>query len=219
MGGTEGFQTYPGGRMRCSYCTIDRLIQLAYDVQPFQIAGGSDRNRREGYDILAILPPSSETDALIPSEPCPPLTGEQKLMVQALLTERFHLKFHRESRTIPKFILVKGSESPKLRPSVSSPSRPNVWISLNQLEGRNATMTLLAARLSEILKRPVVDETGFEGSFDFKNKWSNSSDGFTEEGVAAIITDAVEEIGLELKASVAPVDTVVIDRIEQPSLN
>ena len=79
-------------------------------------------------------------------------------------------------------------------------------------------MRLLAIRLSPYLGRPVLDQTGLEGSFDFKFEYPLPSDDQRPDVVASIIT-SIQGIGLKLQAAKGPVETIVIDQAEKPSAN
>jgi uncharacterized protein (TIGR03435 family) len=72
--------------------------------------------------------------------------------------------------------------------------------------------------------RPVVDQSGLKGAFDFTLKWTpeslSGSAAARELGNApALFTAIREQLGLQLVASKAPVEVIVVDHIEQPSAN
>ena len=87
-------------------------------------------------------------------------------------------------------------------------------------------MTQLAYKLSRLLQRPVVNNTGLEGNYDFKLQWTPDTDPSAPEGQSAdtsvgpsIFTALQEQLGLRLEATKGPVDTLVIDHVERPSQN
>ena len=120
-GGIAGVQSYPGGRVRCQFCMPLWLIMAAFDVQSYQIAGAPEWLHREGYSIDAEPPASSDSAKLNPPSPNSPLSQEQRLMLQALLIDRFQLKFHRENRTSQIYELTRASGALKMQP----PEDPN----------------------------------------------------------------------------------------------
>jgi uncharacterized protein (TIGR03435 family) len=105
-------------------------------------------------------------------------------------------------------------------------SKPN---HMNQAGSRNTTMDLLAASLPSLaaLGRPVVDQTGLTGMFDFTIEWtpeSNSpqlpnADGQTDSQGPTFLEAVHEQLGLKLEATKAPIRTLVIDHVERPSEN
>jgi uncharacterized protein (TIGR03435 family) len=89
------------------------------------------------------------------------------------------------------------------------------------LPGQNISMPLLAKRLSRYLDRPVIDQTGLQGSFDFKYETGDvdPSTPYNRNDVISSIVTGIHGIGLQLKSAKGPVETIVIDSAEQPSPN
>ena len=218
-GGIAGFSTSSGGRMKCAFCNLDMLMYFAFDAQSYQIVGEPDWGHHEGYSIVAMPPDSSELSKLSLSSPTYALTDEQRQMLQALLIDRFQLKYHREHKIGPVYVLIKGKGTVRLNPPKDASASPRVWFPKEGLIGQNATMTLLATQLSANLQCPVLDKTGEKGSFDFKYEaGTQSSISDYSDFVASILT-SVQEIGLKLKSAKGPVETIVIDHVERPSPN
>jgi uncharacterized protein (TIGR03435 family) len=63
----------------------------------------------------------------------------------------------------------------------------------------------------------VIDRTGLTGKYDYVLEWSFDSD--ASIAGPTIFTALQEQLGLRLESVKAPVDTLVIDRIERPSPN
>jgi uncharacterized protein (TIGR03435 family) len=78
------------------------------------------------------------------------------------------------------------------------------------------TMTGLAA-----MPRPVVDQTGLSGLYDFTLTWMHdpSGDDATAENTANFRDALKIQLGLQLKASRAPISFLIIDHVERPSEN
>ena len=73
-------------------------------------------------------------------------------------------------------------------------------------------MSRLAQRLATTAQRPVLDQTGLPGDFDFILE-------FDDGGVSrpTLFTALQEQLGLRLQASRAPIDALVIDSAERPT--
>ena len=218
-GGMIGYYTDPGGKLTIGTSTLAMLVEFAFDVQTFQVSGGPSWAREDRYDIAA-KPPFSAT--YIPSSsPKNPLNKQQREMLQTLLADRFQLKVHRETKLGPVYILSKGSERPGLQPAkdtsvfswVGSPH--NGMVNGDGLAGINISMPLLATRLSRYLGRPVLDQTGLNGAFDFKVDYAPDEN---PDVVGSIIT-CIQKIGLKLKSAKGPMETIVIDNAQRPSEN
>ncbi|HEY3453998.1 MAG TPA: TIGR03435 family protein [Bryobacteraceae bacterium] len=217
-----GVYTYPGGRVAFHGCTLHYLIEQAFKVQPFQVSGGPGWMQDERYDIEAKPSASSKSSTSMPPYPKAPPNEEQRQMLQSLLIERFQLKYHRETREGPVYLLVKGNKALKLADSKDKNAYP--WagglggggIMGDGLAGINESMEDLAKRLGRYLGRPVLDRTGLSGSFDFRTEYSA---GDVRPDVITMILVCVQDIGLKLKASRGPVDIIVIEAAEKPSAN
>ena len=219
-----GIFKYPGGEVRARYLTLGVLLKIAFDVQPFQIVGGPAWIHDDLYDIDAQGPVSSKLSGLSPLSLNSPLTEEQRLMLQSLLISRFQLAFHRENKTGPVYLLEKVSKRPKLHSPRKTDAVP--WVGSNiggpvngdGIAGQNVSMPLLAIRLSRYLQCPVLDKTELNGEYDFKYVYANNNPNSEREFVDSILT-SVQALGLRLRPSTAPVDTIVIDNAEKPSPN
>jgi uncharacterized protein (TIGR03435 family) len=179
-----------------------------------------------------------------------PTKDQMRLMMQSLLAERFQLKVHVEMPMTPvlAMVLVKPDKTgPKLRPHsegvpceaapVASTFPPvcdiysmTVAPNAGALAGsRNTTMELLAHGLQGIgrLDRPVVDQTGLSGRFDFSIEFvpetgapSVPDAGVPAEAPGSSFLEALrQQLGLRLEATKAPVQVIVVDRVERPSAN
>jgi uncharacterized protein (TIGR03435 family) len=76
----------------------------------------------------------------------------------------------------------------------------------------------LASALTGILGRPVRDQTGLTGSYDFKLDYAPDMDNAATESGPSVFT-AVQELGLKLASGKGPVEVLVIDHVEKPSAN
>jgi uncharacterized protein (TIGR03435 family) len=86
---------------------------------------------------------------------------------------------------------------------------------------------------ARILDRPVVDQTGLTGKFDFTLEWRPdlAQLGPPAPGAPApqlppevearpdLFTAIQEQVGLKLESAKAPVEVLVIDKVQKPSEN
>ncbi len=174
------------------------------------------------YQIEAIPPSTSKSSQLNPSTPKAPLSEEQRQMLQSLLMDRFQLQFHHETRQGPVYLLTLGKGDLKLK-EVKHESEfewvgsvAGAAINGDGLAGRNISMPVLAQRLGDYLKKPVFDQTGINGYFDFKIDYAP---GEAQPDIVSCIVTSLQGLGLKLKPSQGPVDTIVIDHAEKASPN
>jgi uncharacterized protein (TIGR03435 family) len=217
-----GVYTYPGGRVGFRGCTLHYLIEQAFDIQEFQVSGGPGWIEDERFDIDAKPPASSQSSKSMPPYAKAPPNDEQRQMLQSLLVERFQLKYRRETREGPVYLLVKGNKALKLVDSKDKNAYP--WaggihggmIMGDGLAGTNDSMGDLAKRLSWYMSRPVLDRTGISGSFDFRSEYSSDS---SRPDIINMILACLQDIGLKLEPSRGPVEAIVIEHAGKPSAN
>ena len=203
--------------------TLMDLITLAYDVQQKQVVGGPDWISSDKFDV------DGEPDV-----PGTPDANQVKGMVQKLLTDRFALKFHRETKTMSAYMLTVAKNGPKLEKSQADPSAlPSLFFrQLGVLTVRNATMMDFARLMqTAVFDRPVVDQTGLEGKWNFVLKWTPDESQFQGMGMKVppptdaadapppLFTAIQEQIGLKLETGKTDVPVLVLDHVEQPSAN
>jgi uncharacterized protein (TIGR03435 family) len=219
-----GLSTYPGGRITATNYTLEMLIEEAYNVQRFQISGGPRWIGDDRYSIVAKPPASSASSKSMPPYPKWPPRKDQRLMLQTLLllADRFHLQLHREMKEGPVYILAMGNKELKLKPAKSADDYPWVGspegggISGTGMAATNASMQLLATRLTGYLRRPVLDQTKLKGAFDFKFDYAAEDN---QPDVIASIFASLQGLGLKLEAAKGPIETLVIDHAEKPTQN
>ncbi|HEU5342535.1 TIGR03435 family protein [Edaphobacter sp.] len=222
-----GVNVYPGGRLVIRGLSLKALIDAAFGLSYWQLSGGSDWMDKVRYDVQAKAPQTAQTALIAPESTWFSLKNKQmQQMLQALLIDRFQLKFHRETKTGTVLILEKSGKPLKLRPTKETAN--DISGDFGRFEGRgisghNASMDQLAKFLSNsIVHRPVLNETGLEGQFDFESKTvptnADSQNNDPYDANSAFL-DAVREIGLRLRTTKGPVEMFVIDHAERPSPN
>ncbi len=96
-----------GPRVISTASTLLDMITNAYGVRYDQISGAPNWAGSDHYHVDAKAPGHT-----------PPTAAQARLMMQALLAERFQLKLHRETRQVPVYELVIDKNAPKLRGGV-----------------------------------------------------------------------------------------------------
>jgi uncharacterized protein (TIGR03435 family) len=90
-------------------------------------------------------------------------------------------------------------------------------VSLSLFANSVQTMTGIAA-----VPRPVVDETGLTGLYDFHLTWVHDSangDAGVVDNSASFRDALKQQLGLKLKNARAPIRFLIVDRVEKPSEN
>jgi len=153
-------------------------------------------------------------------------------MLKVLLAERFKLTVHHETREASGYRLVVARDGPKLKKRVPGDAgEARTGSGRRDADGfhvmrRDASMMALADYLGFfVLDRPVVDQTGLSGTYDFDLRWNPDETQFggrytvAESNLPSLFAALREQIGLGLETGKVPVDVTVIDSAEKPSAN
>ena len=213
----------PGGQhiqMRGRYVmlldtTAEQFLMLGYGMQKSQLVNVPGWVTTEKWDVSGV-----------PDVEGAPSLRQLQGMMQKILTERFGMKLHHEQREMPVFALTVAKGGPKM---IANTTDPNGW--LHQQNGTfngqhvEALTNASMAELAQILEfhgidRPVVDQTGLKGRYDFKLQWSVDDAQTTGPNPPpGLFTAIQEQIGLKLAPVKAPADVLVIDKVERPGAN
>jgi uncharacterized protein (TIGR03435 family) len=229
--GNISFNGTPSG-IRLSGVPLVELLKDAYGLRystDEQVIGLPAWAKAKRWDIDAKV---GEDDVAAYRK----LTREQRdEMMQALLEDRFKLKAHRETTEGPVYDLVIGKHGSKLTPTnpeVNGPAGSRVSgckqgcmsSSNGHLEAKGVELKDIAAFLTNETQRTVLDKTGLAGDYDFTIDWTSTRwgppDAANKPGAPPEIFTAIQEqLGLKLEAAKGPVDSVVVDHVEEPSAN
>jgi uncharacterized protein (TIGR03435 family) len=214
--------------------TLKELIKVAWDLNYAandQVAGGPPWVSTTRYDLDA------KEDAALAAELSKLSDHQQgveiRAMLRDLITQRFSLRIHHETRQLAVYDLSIAKGGPRLLPAPdpapkpdSPQEKPHRWIrfaGVGRLEGFGADTSTLITVLSmqpEIGGRLVLDKTGLTGIYDFTLKWTpdillNASQAAANTD-PSLFTALQEELGLRLDPAKAPVDRIVIDSVSPP---
>jgi uncharacterized protein (TIGR03435 family) len=209
QGGPTGLNVFDGGLLRITNATVRFLILATFRIQKDQIAGGPGWLDSDRFDIEAKTGRPEKTA----QDQIPPL-------LENLLAERFHFKFHRETRELTVNLLDIDKSGPKLKSSAEGTATDmnmSYGPGKTQLTGTGVDTKSLAAGLGLSLGRIVVDQTGLKGNYDLTLEWS--PDQADDATTPSLFTALREQLGLRLYSGKAPVEVVVIDNVEKPSEN
>lgn len=175
----------PLGRCIARFQPLRMVVALAYDIPPASMYP---------YQGEVLSGPSWMNSAVFDIEAkaeAPATQSELKAMLQTLLSERFKLKMHRETRELPVYALATTKNGQKLQPAPKDRDcgeqlRRDHRFELGatglsghchafvpgsgdvMLLGQSVDMSDFAEMLSIWAGRLVMDKTGIEGLFDIK---------------------------------------------------
>jgi uncharacterized protein (TIGR03435 family) len=199
--------------------SVKLIISLMYKIPMRQIMGDPHWLAADGYDIEARADHAHTLDEL-------------HLMFQNLLADRFQLKFHKEIKQGPVYMLTVDASGSKMKVN-QTPERFDYPIAGDKdgvAVGTRVPMEYLCWWLGQVLykyERPVIDNTGLDRQYDFRLSFApDLPPGFPMEKLPPglldrpSIFDALsDQLGLKLQAENGPVEYFVIDHVVRPEGN
>ncbi|HEV2711071.1 MAG TPA: TIGR03435 family protein [Edaphobacter sp.] len=212
------------------------LLSTAYGIRWDQISGLP--NWREMFNIQAKS--GSAADERLAALSKAQETLEQQHMMQVLLADRFKLKAHWETRESLAYDLVLSKDGPKMaaaKGELPSAEERKAWSDhpIPPLYQRGdsrvgfdyvahgCSMDDIVQMLAMQFGHPVLDKTGLTGKYDFILRYHDTqlSDRKADDmdPIPTLDIAIQDQLGLKLKSTKGPVQTLVIDHIEKPSAN
>jgi uncharacterized protein (TIGR03435 family) len=224
----------PQGRCVAVGVLLPNLIRFAYGIN--DVSGGPDWASRPGgvlntpdgvvYTSRSVFHIEAAAD-----DPSKATTEQLKQMFQAMLVDRFSLKFHKEVQEGPGYALVVAENGPKLAKASGNPESPVRLFNEKGQEVIKGRSTLAELVKAQSFASPIVDKTGLSDVYEYEIVAPRSG-GAGQRGApgqapptpaerAEAWSAALEaQVGLRLQAEKSlPIQRFVIDQVELPSPN
>jgi uncharacterized protein (TIGR03435 family) len=197
----------PDGRRVQGDYSLRGVIAVAYGVDASQVVG-KDLSKEPIYEITADNPwPESPSDSgEVRGAPHIRSGIELPALLRDLLTTHFGLVIKHERRQMDGYVLAVDSNGSKLKPYGSGPSwKKAAWMSPEDgIAATDYPVSTLVSYLESIIKAPVVDDTGLQGTYEYKVAWKPGG-----PPDPATMAKAVEEqLGLLLEAKPVTIDVI-----------
>lgn len=211
---------------------VSVLIRQAYPTEALELVGAPEWVRTEPYDVSARAAGN-------------PTRDEMRLMMRTLLAERFKLAVHYETREQPVYALVTARSDGRTPAALKRSTLDCDAVSAARREGRTADIPAAVNGITActynlnwgpdgmILKFAglplswfgqsvgpqdgwvVIDRTGLTGGYEFTLTYDPEP--IPGDDNRSLFTALQEQLGLKLVRERAPLQTLVIDRIERPT--
>jgi uncharacterized protein (TIGR03435 family) len=201
------------GRLTATNNSLRNFILMAYGIPDYRL-DGPQWMATQRFDLAAKFPEELPKDR-------EKYQAALHSMLQKMLADRFHMAVHWEQRTMAVYGLVVDKKGIKFKEVADTGSHSNS--DNNHYEGRSISMANFATVLSRRMDLPVLDMTGLKAFYDLKLDWvpepRRSPDGTPSDSDSAAgprLPEALQDqLGLKLEHRKAPIDVLVIDRVDK----
>ena len=240
-----GFDVPGPRRFTVTNAPLREIIRFGHDVDEARLVGGPEWIRSERFDIVATA--ERDIPAWTPQGPPAVLLSMVRALLADrfhLETHRdtrelpvYALVVTRSDRTLGPRASVStvdcaAAAATRAASQPASPGEPPVCgmrIGPGQMLLGGVPMLRFATALTPFARRLVIDRTGLTGTYNLQLSWTPEGrlqgpapDAApplppTDPNGASLFASIQEQLGLKLEPTRAPVDVVVIDRVERPS--
>jgi len=196
------------GRLTLTNVTLSECLRFAFKIYTDDQIAGPDwiKDHRILFNIVAQAPPDTSRDKL-------------RQMALTLLTERFQLTLHHESRELRYLALVTDKGGPKMHETKEDAPSGGEIVRPGRIVYQHVSVQTLAVLLTRFTEQPILDMTGLKGQYDVDLQWmpdTNARPAADAGDMTPSLFAAVrEQLGLKLEARKGPLDVVVVDRAER----
>lgn len=222
--GAGGLGFAPGGILARNLSPAT-LLTMALGVQPDQVVNAPAWATNERFDVNAKVGPNVVFSPTTMFRP----------MLLNLLENRFQLKMHHETRQLNVYRLVRlradrlgakltpapidACEAPAQSDAASlraAATRCQAGPVPGGISVHGMPIATLASLMGSSAGRVIVDATGLAGNWDLDLTFVDQVQNSNADG-PSLFAALEEQLGLKLEPGRAPVDVIVIDRLDRPS--
>jgi uncharacterized protein (TIGR03435 family) len=202
-----------GTRFEIKQGTMVDLVRIAYGLDADKVLGGPSWVELDRFDVLAKVPANTSPETA-------------KLMLQALLADRFKLVVRQESKPMPAFVLSQGKTKPKMKESDGSgepgcrPQPQTAPVEQGEIPQihyscRNVTMDAFVAQVHNYangyMTRPGINATELSGSWDFDLTWTGRGNLVAAGSAGISLFDAIDkQLGMKMEPKDVPMPVIQI---------
>jgi uncharacterized protein (TIGR03435 family) len=190
------------GELTFGNASLSDILNFAYGLVGAAQLDGPDwiRSKEVRFDIIAKAPAKTRRE-------------EIQNMVKTLLNERFHLKFHPESRSFPHLVLSVAKGGSKMKEVEPDPVGGRGPALFGHIVHPQISMVTLSMLLSRQMRTVILDRTGLKGVYSIDLKWT--PEGSETDNGPTIYTALQEQLGLRLESRKDAVEVMVVDSADR----
>lgn len=217
--------------------TLVNLIDYAHGIEDddgredASIVGGPSWLDFDRFDVAALVP------YLQPAIPdtgqpnygmyAPGTNGMIRPVVERILEERFHLKYHNEDRPLPGYVVTVAKEGPRLA-EAKDPTEPGGCQAVREKDNpervtttcRSETIGQFLSLIGGTFRHPLLDRTGLTKPYDFALRFSTEQLSTRQDSINAYIEELNKQLGIVMTLGDVPQPAIVVDHVDRaPTAN
>ena len=199
-----------GDRFVAKNLSVQQMIYMAYAItMDDYIANLPQWARSARFDVQIRLAEGKENETEL---------VRTRVVLRALLADRFHLEAHYQTLDRRVYALVVDRHGAKLQEAASS-DHFEMSVRRGDIHLRAANMLSFVQGIALTAGRPVIDKTGLVGRYNIDLKCAPDELADTSDAGVPLLTVLREQFGLRLEPIRSPVDVLFIDQLERPTVN
>jgi uncharacterized protein (TIGR03435 family) len=217
--------------------TLVNLIDYAHGIEDDDgredafIVGGPSWLDFDRFDVAAFVP---SLQPAIPDTGQPnygmyaPGTNDAiRPVVERILEERFHLKYHNEDRPLPGYVVTVAKDGPKLA-DAKDPTLPGSCQAAREKDNpARVTTTCTSETIAQFLtliggtfRHPLLDRTGLTKPYDFALRFSSEQLSTRQDSINSYIEEINKQLGIVMTLGDVPQPALVVDHVDRtPAAN
>jgi uncharacterized protein (TIGR03435 family) len=225
------------GRVDIRNATLVNLIDYANSIEDddgredASIVGGPSWLDFDRFDVAALVP---SLQPAIPDTGQPnygmyaPLTnGTIRPVVERILEERFHLKYHNDDWPLPGYVVTVAKDGPKLA-AAKDPTEPGGCQAVREKDNPDrVTTTCVSETIPQFLKliggtfrHPLLDRTGLTKPYDFTLRFTFEQLSTRQDSINSYIEEMNKQLGILMTLGDVPQPALVVDHVDRtPTAN
>ena len=224
-------------RVELRNATLVNLIDYAHGIEDDDgredatIVGGPSWLDFDRFDVSALVPSL---------EPAIPDTGQPNFgmyapgtnaavrpVVERILEERFHLKYHNEDRPLPGYVVTVAKDGAKLAEAKDPTAPGGCQAARDKDNPERVTTTCTSETMGQFLtliggtfRHPLLDRTGLTKAYDFTLRFTSEQLSTRQDSINAYIEEMNKQLGIVMTLGDVPQPAIVVDHVDRtPAVN
>ena len=225
------------GRIDIRNATIVNLIDFAHGIEDddgredASIVGGPSWLDFDRFDVSAIVP---SLQPAIPDNGQPNFGmyghgayGTGPSVVERILEERFHLKYHNANWPLPGYVVTVAKDGLKLA-EAKDPTEPGGCQAVRQKDDPARVITTCTSEtipqfltlIGGTFRHPLLDRTGLTKPYDFTLRFTFEQLSTRQDSINAYIEELNKQLGIVMTLGAVPQPALVVDHVDRvPTAN